>query len=85
MLDGSGLSVRDEWSGYSVEPPDVSQDSDPAPECMCGEVLRGAAKPPDCPLFGTACTPDSAVGPCMVSSEGSCAAHYRYGTEVASE
>lgn len=83
VLDGSGLSVREEWSDYSVEPPDVSENPDPAPECMCGEVLRGAAKPPDCPLFGTRCTPDSAVGPCMVSSEGSCAAHYKYGTEGA--
>jgi len=47
--------------------------------CLCGEVLRGVAEPPECPLFGKACTPGRPVGPCMVSAEGSCAAHYRYG------
>jgi hydrogenase expression/formation protein HypD len=47
--------------------------------CSCGEVLRGKFKPPDCPLFGAACTPSTPVGPCMVSSEGSCAAFYLYG------
>jgi hydrogenase expression/formation protein HypD len=80
VLEGSGLAVRDEWAGHAVEPPDVSENPNPEPECRCGEVLRGAIRPPRCPLFGTACTPDSAVGPCMVSSEGSCAAHYKYGT-----
>lgn len=49
------------------------------PECRCGEVLRGVCVPPECPLFGRACTPEHAVGPCMVSSEGSCAAYYLYG------
>ncbi len=46
--------------------------------CACGRVLRGAILPRACPLFGKACTPDHPVGPCMVSGEGSCAAHYRY-------
>jgi hydrogenase expression/formation protein HypD len=50
-----------------------------APDCRCGEVLRGACRPADCPLFGAACTPEHPVGPCMVSSEGSCGAYYRYG------
>ena len=45
---------------------------------VCGDVLRGAITPSDCPLFGHACTPEHPVGPCMVSSEGSCAAYYRY-------
>ena len=46
--------------------------------CSCGDVLKGIIHPDECPLFGTACTPDKPVGPCMVSSEGSCAAYYRY-------
>jgi len=47
--------------------------------CVCGDVLRGKITPPDCPLFGKACTPAAPVGPCMVSSEGSCSAWYQYG------
>lgn len=47
-------------------------------EARCGEVLIGAIQPPECPLFGTACTPERPVGAVMVSSEGACAAHYHY-------
>ena len=46
--------------------------------CACGDVLRGITRPQECPLFAVSCTPDDPVGPCMVSSEGTCAAHYRY-------
>jgi hydrogenase expression/formation protein HypD len=46
--------------------------------CECGSIIRGLKRPPDCPLFGTACTPESPVGSCMVSAEGACAAYYRY-------
>lgn len=46
--------------------------------CRCGEVVKGKLRPEACPLFGTGCTPASPVGPCMVSSEGSCAASYKY-------
>jgi len=46
--------------------------------CQCGEVLKGKIIPPQCPLFGKACTPTDPVGPCMVSSEGTCAAFYKY-------
>jgi hydrogenase expression/formation protein HypD len=49
------------------------------PGCRCGEVLCGTVRPPDCDLFGGACTPETPVGPCMVSTEGTCAAYYRYG------
>lgn len=48
------------------------------PGCVCGEVLTGAVIPPACGLYGKACTPEHPVGPCMVSSEGTCAAYYRY-------
>jgi len=47
--------------------------------CRCGDVIRGALEPHDCPLFGSRCTPAHPVGPCMVSREGSCQAEYRYG------
>jgi hydrogenase expression/formation protein HypD len=48
-------------------------------KCICGDILMGAAKPVECTLFGNACTPSSPIGSCMVSSEGACAAYYRYG------
>jgi hydrogenase expression/formation protein HypD len=59
----------------------------PAPEppgCRCGEVVRGAIDPEDCPLFGKACTTGHPIGPCMVSREGSCSAHYKYRSEPVS-
>jgi hydrogenase expression/formation protein HypD len=49
------------------------------PACACPDILRGAKKPRDCRVFGTACTPESPLGACMVSPEGSCAAYYQYG------
>jgi hydrogenase expression/formation protein HypD len=48
------------------------------PACRCGDVLRGRSRPDECPLFGRSCTPFFPLGPCMVSSEGTCAAWYRY-------
>jgi hydrogenase expression/formation protein HypD len=48
------------------------------PGCRCGEVLRGVLQPPQCALFRKACTPEQPLGPCMVSSEGTCGAYYRY-------
>ena len=60
---------------FEVELPPARE----APGCRCGEVLRGVIRPTDCKLFGKACTPENPVGPCMVSSEGSCAAYYQYG------
>ncbi len=56
----------------------VWEDSDQPKGCRCGEVLRAVCEPLDCLLFGKTCTPEHPVGPCMVSSEGSCAAWYRY-------
>lgn len=80
-IAGSGLDLRPEWEAYRVAPPDPALPSQEHAACRCAEVLRGVARPTDCPLFGAACTPDSAVGPCMVSSEGACAACYKYGAE----
>jgi hydrogenase expression/formation protein HypD len=47
--------------------------------CQCGEILKGVKKPWECKVFGTACTPETPIGSCMVSSEGACAAYYNYG------
>ena len=59
---------------FAVDPGETLE----PPGCRCGDVLRGALDPAECALFGARCTPESPVGACMVSSEGSCAAHYRY-------
>jgi len=81
VLPGSGLKLRQSFSAFDAVTrfnPDVS--NEPEPElCSCGDILRGVKIPTECPLFGTGCTPDSPVGPCMVSTEGSCAAYYKYG------
>jgi hydrogenase expression/formation protein HypD len=53
-------------------------DREPA-GCRCAQVIQGRLLPPECPLFGRGCSPERPAGPCMVSSEGTCAAHYRYG------
>jgi hydrogenase expression/formation protein HypD len=55
----------------------IGEDDD-HPACRCGEVIQGKTEPAECPLFGTVCTPIDPVGPCMVSSEGTCAAWYKY-------
>ena len=50
--------------------------------CICGDIMRGVAKPNDCSVFGTACKPTSPLGSCMVSSEGACSAYYKYGNLI---
>ena len=80
VIPGTGLALRPEFSRYDarvrvpVTPPEPRE----IKGCQCGDVLRGVVLPFDCKLFGRACTPEHPVGPCMVSSEGSCAAYYRY-------
>lgn len=80
----SGLRLREKFRHRdisSVIKIDISFASGPQePQgCSCGEILRGLKTPDQCPLFGYACTPESPVGACMVSTEGSCAAYYKYG------
>lgn len=80
MIPQSGLKIKPEYSQYDAEsrfalPEPVESH---IPGCQCGDILKGRVLPPDCALFGKACTPLKPVGPCMVSSEGSCAAFYRY-------
>ena len=79
---GSGLRLRPDLvaEGFDAAtrfPVDLPPSREPA-GCICGEILCGTADPSDCPLFGTTCTPEDPVGACMVSSEGTCAAWYRY-------
>lgn len=80
-IEESGLKLKEQYIDrnaavrFKIPFRDVP---DPA-GCSCGSVLAGRVKPTDCPLFGLSCRPEHPVGPCMVSSEGSCAAYYRYG------
>ncbi len=78
----SGLELRQVYRQFNAkEVFQVSGRSEKkrASACRCGDVLKGKALPPECPLFGRACTPEHPVGACMVSTEGSCAAYYKYG------
>jgi len=80
-VGNSGLKLREEYRHFDAE---LAFTIDPGPTyehkgCICGEILRGVKTPVDCPLFSKACTPEHPVGPCMVSSEGSCSAYYLYG------
>jgi hydrogenase expression/formation protein HypD len=77
----SGLRIADafvEWDAERRFEVPGARIEDPK-ACRCGDVLRGRAKPYDCGVFGTACTPERPLGTCMVSSEGACAAYYAYG------
>ena len=81
VVPNSGLRLRPEYERFDVERV-FAVEPGPTEEpkgCACGEILRGIKSPPECPLFGEACTPVHPVGPCMVSAEGACAAYYRYG------
>lgn len=80
VIPGSGLVISEEYEDwdagrkFKVELPDPIEPKG----CICGSVLRGVKKPEDCPLFGEGCNPSHPVGACMVSSEGTCAAHFKY-------
>jgi hydrogenase expression/formation protein HypD len=79
VVPGSGLGLRREFDHRNAALIDVEV-PDPAEPvgCRCGDVLRGVIDPPECPLFDAGCDPDTAIGACMVSSEGTCAAWYRH-------
>ncbi|MCG5055171.1 MAG: hydrogenase formation protein HypD [Myxococcales bacterium] len=77
----SGLELQPRFARFDAEQafrvPALSV-ADPK-ACQCGEVLKGQLRPYECKVFGTACTPETPIGSCMVSSEGACAAYYSYG------
>ena len=83
VIAGSGLMVREKYRRFDaavVRPQRVTAAADIADRgCRCGEVLQGLISPAECPLFGKVCIPERPVGACMVSSEGTCAAWYKYG------
>jgi hydrogenase expression/formation protein HypD len=81
FISQSALRLSDDYADFDAErrfaAPGVRV-ADPK-ACQCGEVLKGVIKPWECKVFGTACTPEHAIGTCMVSPEGACAAYYNYG------
>jgi hydrogenase expression/formation protein HypD len=80
VLPGSGLKIAEAYQAFDAElaiPVQVEELKEHQ-GCLCGEILKGKVSPFDCPLFGKACTPEAPVGACMVSSEGTCAAAYKY-------
>ncbi len=76
----SGLGVRESWREFDAMHRFglTASDEPEPPGCLCGEVITGKVTPHDCTLFGTACTPVHPIGPCMVSSEGTCQAWFKY-------
>jgi len=80
-IEHSALQLSEKYAHYDTELrfdlPGVRV-ADPK-ACQCGDVLKGVLKPWECKVFGTACTPETPIGTCMVSSEGACAAYYNYG------
>jgi hydrogenase expression/formation protein HypD len=81
LIPGSGLAINDRYARFDAErtlPVTVEEPREHL-ECRCGDILRGRMAPFDCPLFASACTPESPVGACMVSTEGTCAAAFKYG------
>lgn len=79
VIPKSGLDIREEYRSLDAKARFSVTVGEPIKtKCRCGEIIRGLVGPEDCPLFGKACTPMKPIGPCMVSSEGSCSAHYKY-------
>jgi hydrogenase expression/formation protein HypD len=84
-IPGSGLGIRDKYARFdAAKVLDVKfTEAHVNPLCRCGSVLRGISTPLDCRLFAHPCSPTHPIGPCMVSSEGACAAYYKYERVVA--
>jgi len=79
-LEGSGLELKQKYAMFDAKLKFKVEKiiSKQNPACDCGNILKGLKKPLQCSLFAKSCTPQNPIGPCMVSSEGSCAAYYRY-------
>ncbi len=85
VIPGSGHDLNERYRGFDVRERLSLDVESPVeqPGCVCGEIMLGRKLPTDCPLFGEECTPRRPVGPCMVSTEGSCAAFYKYERDAA--
>ena len=83
----SGWCLRPEFDEFNAEKRfDVAAiQAEESPLCIAGQILQGLKKPFDCPAFGKECTPEMPLGATMVSSEGACAAYYRYGKVLTTE
>ena len=81
VVPQSGLMLRKKYRRFDAEQAfEIELEPPREPEgCLCGDILRGVKTPPDCKLFRRVCSPEHPVGPCMVSSEGSCSTYYQYG------
>ena len=82
VIPASGLKLRSEYAAFDAELKyglRIEPRAEDLPGCRCGDVLRGIIGPPECPLFGRKCAPDSPHGPCMVSFEGACLVYHKYG------
>jgi hydrogenase expression/formation protein HypD len=82
QIPASGLKLKSEYSAYDAEVKyglEIQWGGGELKGCRCGDVLRGKISPPQCPLFGGTCSPESPYGPCMVSFEGACLAYHKYG------
>lgn len=83
LIPASGLRIKDKYkkfdAAYKFGIELSNRNFDTA--CRCGDIIMGKREPNTCPIFGKECTPDNPVGPCMVSSEGACAARYKYGSK----
>ncbi len=79
-IKDSGLAIRKRYKFLDAEKrfPVAVKRSGRRTSCICGDILKGKKTPAECRLFGRSCTPENPVGPCMVSSEGTCAAFYKY-------
>jgi hydrogenase expression/formation protein HypD len=81
VIPGGALGLKPEFADADAEKVlglPAMKDIEP-PGCLCSQVVAGMVTPPACALFAERCTPEDPVGPCMVSSEGTCAAWFRYG------
>jgi len=83
LVKDSGLAIKEVWSLFDarkrwpIKPSHTQQN--PNEECCCGDIMKGTLTPLQCPMFKRTCKPENPIGPCMVSSEGSCAIYYKYG------
>ncbi len=80
IIENSGLELKEEFQQFNAKIffPVDKIDSEEPKGCECGNVLKGIKKPTDCKKFNKSCTPYNPVGPCMVSSEGTCAAYFKF-------
>ncbi|WP_237754518.1 hydrogenase formation protein HypD [Endomicrobium proavitum] len=79
VIENSGFGISDKYASFDADKKfSLKKIAEPKDKCLCGQIMKGLKSPADCKLFGKKCFPQNPVGPCMVSSEGVCAAHFKY-------